>query len=69
MTTASCLINAVDKIGASTYFRLTALPDTYDEALLAIETGSADVVLGDSRDFEKDWVKERRPACWWRPMP
>lgn len=35
----------VDKIGASTYFRLTALPDTYDEALLAIEAGSADVVL------------------------
>ena len=35
----------VDKIGASTYFCLTALPDTYDEALLAIEAGSADVVL------------------------
>lgn len=40
----------VDKIGASTYFRLTALPDTYDEALLAIEAGSADVVLEIPRD-------------------
>ena len=47
----------VDKIGASTYFRLTALPDTYDEALLAIEAGSADVVLEIPRDFEKDWGK------------
>ena len=27
----------VDKIGASTYFCLTALPDTYDEALLALK--------------------------------
>ena len=32
----------VDKIGVFTYFRLTALSDTYDEALLAIEAGSAD---------------------------
>ena len=51
----------VDKIGASTYFRLTALPDTYDEALLAIEAGSADVVLEIPRDFEKDWVKGEAP--------
>ncbi len=49
----------IDKSGASTYFRLTALPDTYDEALLAIEAGSADVVLEIPRDFEKDWVKGR----------
>ena len=51
----------VDKIGASTYFCLTALPDTYDEALLAIEAGSADVVLEIPRDFEKDWVKGEAP--------
>ena len=51
----------VDKIGASTYFRLTALSDTYDEALLAIEAGSADVVLEIPRDFEKDWVKGEAP--------
>ena len=43
----------VDKIGVFTYFRLTALSDTYDEALLAIEAGSADVVLEIPRDFEK----------------
>lgn len=51
----------VDKIGVSTYFRLTALSDTYDEALLAIEAGSADVVLEIPRDFEKDWVKGEAP--------
>ena len=43
------------------YFRLTALPDTYDEALLAIEAGSADVVLEIPRDLEKDWVKGEAP--------
>ena len=36
----------VDKIGVFTYFRLTALSDTYDEALLAIEAGSANAVNG-----------------------
>lgn len=46
----------VDKIGASTYFRLTALPDTYDEALLGVEKGTADVILEIPHDFEKDWI-------------
>lgn len=43
----------VDKIRASTYFRLTALPATYDEALLGIEAGTADVILEIPYDFEK----------------
>lgn len=46
----------VDKIGASTYFRTTALPGTYGEALLAIEAGTADVILEIPRDFGKDWI-------------
>lgn len=35
----------VDKISASTYFRLTALPDSYDEALKNVEAGDADIIL------------------------
>lgn len=44
----------VDKIGASTYFRTTALPDTYAEAMLAVEEGTADVILEIPRGFGKD---------------
>lgn len=51
----------VDKIGASTYFRLTALPDTYDEALLGVEKGTADVILEIPHDFEKDWINGKVP--------
>lgn len=51
----------VDKIGASTYFCTTDLPDTYDEALLAVEAGTADVVLEIPRDFEKDWMRGKAP--------
>ena len=52
----------IDKIGASTYFRLTALPDTYNEALLAIEAGTADVILEIPHDFEKDWINGKAPG-------
>ena len=51
----------VDKIGASTYFRTTALPDTYNEGLRFIEIGSADIILEIPRDFEKNWVTGNRP--------
>ena len=47
----------VDKIGVSTYFRLTDLPGTYEEALHAVEEGSADVILEIPRHFERDWMK------------
>ena len=46
----------VNKITASTYFRTTALPDSYKEGLEAIEAGTADVLLQIPGDFEKDWV-------------
>ena len=51
----------VDKIGASTYFRTTALPDTYNEGLRSIEIGSADIILEIPRDFEKNWVTGNSP--------
>lgn len=51
----------VDKIGASTYFRLTGLPDSYDEGLEAVEVGSADIVLEIPRDFEKNWINGQSP--------
>ena len=46
----------VDKIAASTYFRLTALPDSYDEALRNVEAGDADVILEIPRYFERDCI-------------
>lgn len=51
----------VDKIAASTYFRLTALPGSYDEALRNIESGDADIILEIPRDFEKDCTVGRSP--------
>lgn len=51
----------VDKIGASTYFRVTGLPGTYDDGLLSVEAGTADVILEISHDFEKDWVTGKAP--------
>lgn len=51
----------VDKIGASTYFRTTALPDTYNDGLEGVEVGTADIILEIPRDFEKDWVHGKSP--------
>lgn len=51
----------VDKISASNYFRLTALPDSYDEALKNVEAGDADIILEIPRDFEKDCTVGRSP--------
>lgn len=51
--TSRCLI---DKIGASTYFRLTALPSSYNEALRNVEEGSADIILEIPDGFEKEWI-------------
>lgn len=51
----------VDKIGASTYFRTTDLPGTYNQALVAVEAGTADVILEIPRDFEKNWTEGKAP--------
>ncbi|WP_455586392.1 ABC transporter permease [Bacteroides sp.] len=44
----------IDKIAASTYFHLTGLPGSYDEALKNIEVGDADVILEIPKYFERD---------------
>lgn len=46
-----------DKIAASTYFHLTDVPATYQEAMQAVEKGEADVILEIPQDFEKEWVR------------
>lgn len=51
----------VDKIAASTYFRLTALPGSYQASLEAVEAGTADLILEIPRGFERDWVNGSSP--------
>ena len=51
-----------DKIAASTYFRTTGLPDTYEQALRAVEKGEADVILEIPPDFEKQWTRGGSPS-------
>ena len=51
----------VEKIAASTYFRTTALPATYDRALVNVEEGTADVVLEIPQDFERQWTRGTSP--------
>ena len=51
----------VEKVAASDYFRVSAFPVTYDEALRHVEAGSADIVLEIPRDFEKDWIRGDAP--------
>lgn len=51
----------VEKVAASDYFRVSAFPVTYDEALRHVEAGSADIVLEIPRDFEKDWMRGGAP--------
>lgn len=51
----------VDKISASTYFRLTALPDSYNEALKNVEAGDADIILEIPSGFEKDCILGSSP--------
>lgn len=46
----------IDKIAASSYFRVTDIPISYDAALVAVEAGTADVILEIPRGFEKDFM-------------
>lgn len=46
----------VNKISASTYFRLIEVPASYDEGLRNIEAGTADVVMEIPRHLERDWT-------------
>lgn len=46
----------VNKIAASTYFRLVEVPASYEEGLRNIETGTADIVMEIPRHLERDWM-------------
>lgn len=46
----------VNKISASTYFRLIEVPASYEEGLRNIEAGTADVVMEIPRHLERDWT-------------
>ncbi|GHT35032.1 ABC transporter permease [Bacteroidia bacterium] len=45
-----------DKIDASTYFILSALPATNEAALRSVETGNADIIIDIPQDFEKNLI-------------
>lgn len=46
----------VNKIAASTYFRLVEVPSSYEAGLRNIETGTADIVMEIPRHLERDWI-------------
>lgn len=46
----------VNKIAASTYFRLNEVPSSYQEGLNNIESGTADIVMEIPRHLERDWM-------------
>lgn len=46
----------VNKIAASTYFRLVEVPVSYEEGLRNIEIGTADIVMEIPRHLERDWM-------------
>ena len=46
----------VNKIAASTYFRLVEVPASYEEGLRNIEIGTADIVMEIPRHLERDWM-------------
>lgn len=46
----------VNKIAASTYFRLVEVPASYEEGLRNIESGTADIVMEIPRHLEREWV-------------
>ena len=47
----------VNKIAASTYFRLVEVPASYEEGLRNLDAGTADIVMEIPRHLERDWMK------------
>jgi ABC-2 type transport system permease protein len=45
-----------EKIGASKYFNLTAVSNSYEEALVSVEREKSDMILEIRPDFEKDLI-------------
>ena len=48
----------VNKIAASTYFRLTEVPASYEDGLRNIELGTADIIMEIPRHLERDWMNK-----------
>ncbi len=48
----------VHKIQASGYYRITSIPTTYNEALIAVERDKADVILEIPVGFERELVRD-----------
>lgn len=51
----------VEKIAASTYFHLTSIPASYEQGMVSVEEGTADVILEIPPRFERDWVESDNP--------
>jgi len=47
-----------EKIGASSYFNLAAVSNSYEEALVKVEREKADMILDIRPDFEKDLINQ-----------
>lgn len=47
----------VQKIAASDYFRLNGISTSYDEAMKAVERGTADVIMEIAPDFERNLMR------------
>ena len=47
----------VNKIAASTYFRLVEVPASYEKGLRNLDAGTADIVMEIPRHLERDWMK------------
>lgn len=48
----------VQKVGASAYFRLTHVSDSYEEAMQSIERGDVDAILEIPTHFEKELMRD-----------
>ena len=50
----------IEKVSGSDYFNLKQNASSYEEAMLYIEKGEADIILEIPRHFEKNMVKENK---------
>ena len=51
----------IDKVNHSTYFRLKAMPKSFDNAMEAMDQNDVDIILEIPRDFEKELGNGLRP--------
>lgn len=58
----------VEKVAASDYFRVSAFPATYDEALRHVEAGWPILCWRFRATSRRTGCVAMRPVCWWLPM-